>query len=99
MTRMSERAIRMGLLWLSVAGASLLPGRGRAQEPKPPTATAAPPNMLVILVDDLGYGDLGCYGATDLVTPHVDALFAAGLTMTNFLRQLPGLFADPSVAC
>ncbi|MDH3323365.1 MAG: arylsulfatase, partial [Flavobacteriaceae bacterium] len=30
------------------------------------------PNIVVIYVDDLGYGDLSCYGATEVATPHVD---------------------------
>lgn len=39
----------------------------------------ARPNVLVIMVDDLGYGDLSCYGATDLKTPHLDRLMSEGL--------------------
>ena len=42
------------------------------------------PNLLVILVDDLGYGDLSAWGAADVRTPHVDALAAAGLRMDAF---------------
>ena len=34
------------------------------------------PNFVVILTDDQAYGDLGCMGATDLETPHLDALAA-----------------------
>ncbi len=37
------------------------------------------PNVIVIMADDLGYGDLGCYGATDLKSPNIDALVAAGM--------------------
>ncbi|MEL7267858.1 MAG: sulfatase-like hydrolase/transferase, partial [Planctomycetota bacterium] len=39
--------------------------------------------MLFILADDLGYGDVGCYGAPDVRTPHLDALAAQGLQMTQ----------------
>ncbi len=39
----------------------------------------APPNIVVIVADDLGYGDLGCYGATRLKTPQVDRLAAGGV--------------------
>lgn len=42
------------------------------------------PNILCILVDDLGYGDLSCQGATDLRTPHIDKLAADGMRMTQF---------------
>jgi arylsulfatase len=41
--------------------------------------TAAPPNILFILADDLGYGDLGCYGQRHIPTPHIDKLAAGGL--------------------
>jgi arylsulfatase A-like enzyme len=41
-------------------------------------------NILVILADDLGYGDLSCYGAKDLQTPNIDNLVAAGVRFENF---------------
>lgn len=42
------------------------------------------PNILFILADDLGYGDLGCYGQTKIATPNIDRLAAAGLRFTDF---------------
>lgn len=45
-------------------------------------ADAARPNVVVILADDLGYGDLGCYGGK-IPTPHVDRLAAAGMRFTD----------------
>ena len=42
------------------------------------------PNVVFILADDLGYGDLGCYGQKYITTPHLDALAAKGLRFTNF---------------
>lgn len=42
------------------------------------------PNILCILVDDLGFGDLSRQGATDLKTPNIDRLSEEGLTFTNF---------------
>ena len=41
------------------------------------------PNVIIIYVDDLGYGDLGCYGATKLQTPNLDKLAAQGIRFTN----------------
>ena len=43
-----------------------------------------PPNIVVILADDLGYGDIGCYGSPRIRTPHLDALAAGGLRFTDF---------------
>src|SRR5512146_308105 len=42
------------------------------------------PNVIVILADDLGYGDLGCYGNTYNSTPHLDALARGGVRFTDF---------------
>lgn len=47
------------------------------------------PNVLVILVDDLGYGDLSSYGAPDLETPRIDALIESGLKFTNAYANCP----------
>jgi arylsulfatase A len=44
---------------------------------------AEKPNIIVIMADDLGYGDLGCYGATQLQTPNIDKLAAEGMRFTS----------------
>lgn len=54
-----------------------------------PVAADDRPNLLVILADDLGYGDLACQGADDMRTPHLDGLFAEGMTFTNFYANCP----------
>ena len=41
------------------------------------------PNIVIILADDLGYGDLTCYGGTHVDTPHIDGLAQSGLRFTN----------------
>jgi arylsulfatase A-like enzyme len=51
--------------------------------------TAQKPNILMILVDDLGYGDLSSYGATDMKTPHIDSLAASGMRFDNFYANCP----------
>jgi len=47
------------------------------------------PNILIILVDDLGYGDLSSYGATDLKSPHIDRLIASGMRFDHFYANCP----------
>ena len=47
------------------------------------------PNFIILLADDLGCHDLGCLGATDLKTPHIDALAASGARFTNWYAQAP----------
>ncbi len=44
---------------------------------------AGPPNIVWIMADDLGYGDLGCYGQDRIQTPHIDRLAAEGLRFTQ----------------
>ena len=47
-------------------------------------ADAPRPNIVLIFADDLGYADLGCYGAKDIATPHLDRLAAEGSRLTSF---------------
>ena len=47
------------------------------------------PNVVVIVTDDQGTGDAGCYGATDLQTPAMDALAAEGVKFTQFYAAAP----------
>jgi len=51
--------------------------------PKPATAPKGAPNILVMLVDDLGFSDLGCFGS-EIETPNIDALAQEGIRYTNF---------------
>ena len=50
---------------------------------------ASKPNILLILSDDMGYGDLGCYGSTQIETPAIDALARGGVRMTQAYVTAP----------
>ena len=43
------------------------------------------PNIIVVFIDDMGYGDLGCYGATGYTTPNLDKMASQGVRFTNFV--------------
>jgi len=47
------------------------------------------PNIVFLLADDLGYGDLGCYGAKDIRTPRIDRLAREGVRFTRFYANGP----------
>src|SRR5512136_1922792 len=66
-----------GLAAVTLAERAGLRGRAEAQEP------AGKPNILFILADDLGYGDLGCYGQKQIQTPSIDKLAADGIRFTQ----------------
>ncbi len=53
------------------------------------TAAEPPPNVILINCDDLGYGDLACYGATDIRTPHLDRMAREGTRFTDFSVTSP----------
>ena len=65
------------LACLAGPGTSTLAG-----EPTP--AVANKPNIIFILADDLGYGDIGCYGQKQIQTPNLDKLAAEGMRFTSF---------------
>src|SRR5438067_2547081 len=56
-----------------------------------PASAAAPPppNVVIVYADDLGYGDLGCYGNATIKTPHLDRMAAEGMRFTSFYVAQP----------
>src|SRR5881296_2563436 len=67
----------------SLAGVCRSPAAGRPANPFEPREKLKP-NIIFILADDLGYGDLGCYGQTRIKTPNIDRLAAEGIRFTDF---------------
>lgn len=59
------------LLWMAAGGRIELHAAGK-------------PNIIIILADDMGYGDLGCYGHPSIRTPNLDRMAAEGLRFTDF---------------
>lgn len=66
-------------LFLVVSWLELSAPRASAFDAVPP----AKPNIVLIYIDDLGYGDVGCYGATAVATPNVDRIAREGLRFTD----------------
>jgi arylsulfatase A len=71
-------------LWLLSAGATLWAENVSAHETQPKR-----PNVVLIFADDLGYGDVGVYGAERLRTPNIDRLAAEGIKFTDFYVNCP----------
>ncbi len=84
---------------MQVLGLLLLMGTVLFVHPHSACAAGAPdamPNLLIILADDMGYGDLSCYGSKQLETPNIDALAADGVRCTN--GYVSGTVCSPSRA-
>jgi len=83
MTQTSPRPIARSFLFLSLS-VLVFVGRGHgAPEESPSAASGARPNIVFILSDDLGYGDLSCYGQKNFQTPNIDRLAATGTRFTQ----------------
>jgi arylsulfatase A-like enzyme len=54
-----------------------------------PKAAAERPNIILIMADDLGYGDIGCYGSKKIKTPNIDALAKGGMKFTDYHSNCP----------
>ena len=68
---MSNRIFLTGLFWLAVYCGVI-------------SADDTPPNFVVILCDNLGYGDIGCFGSSLHRTPHIDRMANEGMRLTSF---------------
>src|SRR4030042_6026772 len=78
---------RRGFLKTMGAGAAVLASAGSLMGAE--RKAVGRPNILMILVDDLGYGDLSSYGAKDLKTPYIDRVISSGMRFDNFYANCP----------
>jgi arylsulfatase A len=67
--------------WFAAAAALAMSSTGHAAAPSAPAP--ARPNIIFILADDYGQGEVGCYGADNYQTPQIDALAASGIRFTH----------------
>ena len=81
MSRIHDRRFTLLGMWALLIFACMTTRRGVAEE--------RPPNILFILVDDQGYYDLGCYGATEVETPRIDRMAAEGVRFTDYYAASP----------
>jgi arylsulfatase A-like enzyme len=77
-----RRRWALGVLLAGLAGCA-------APVPAPAGRADRRPNLVFVLVDDLGYGDLGCYGGRDIPTPQIDRLASEGIRFTDFYANAP----------
>lgn len=77
---------RWRFLWVFpfVVAALLADRQASARAEMPPSLDADKPNIILISMDDMGYGDLGCFGATKQKTPVIDQLAQEGMRFTHF---------------
>ena len=61
-----------------------MPGCSNASQRAAGAGRNRPPNFIIIFCDDLGYGDLGCFGSTKHRTPNIDKMAAEGMRFTSF---------------
>ena len=64
--------------------AALASAQRRFDDPAVRAEASRPPNVVVVLIDDLGYGDIGPFGATKQKTPHLDRMAREGMKLTSF---------------
>ena len=76
------KCIASGAFAAANGGCSMADDGGRSKSPDRP-------NIILIMADDLGYGDISCYGSTKINTPNIDALARGGMKFTDYHSNCP----------
>src|SRR6185436_12794308 len=77
---LGSNALPIALIWVVTCGF------GASATAASPTSK---PNVIFILADDLGYGDVGCYGQKRIKTPNIDRMAAEGMRFTDAYAGAP----------
>lgn len=87
----AKRSLRVSDFWKALKLGLALYAAGLIWIGVPMSSAAADsrPNIILIFVDDQGYYDLSCYGATEVSTPRIDAMAAAGTRFTDYYAAAP----------
>lgn len=83
------------LLSVLVSCLTLMTAPSRAADA---ASNAEPPNVVVIFIDDMGYADIGPFGAKDYPTPNLDRMAAEGMRFTDFVVSTGGLLGLAGIA-
>jgi len=81
-TESRREFLRSAGIAAAAVASGLLPGCASAE--RRAKAATRRPNIIFILADDLGYGDLGCFGQKTIQTPNIDKLAAEGMKLTDY---------------
>jgi arylsulfatase A-like enzyme len=93
MNKILSGTFRPGLIWTVLASLAYTSAQAQTNTNylsvtnRPPAPRR--PNILLILADNIGYGDLGCYGQTKIKTPHLDQLASEGIRFTSYYTGSP----------
>jgi arylsulfatase A-like enzyme len=88
-----RRTIRSGSIWAVLAFLAFASAQAQTNTSHLSVTNRPPaprrPNVILILADNIGYGDLGCYGQTKIKTPHLDKLASEGIRFTSYYAGSP----------
>lgn len=80
-----ESCPRIGRAWLALVLLAFLPASSLHAEKK----ASSPPNVIFLLVDDMGWADVGAMGSKDIRTPHIDRIAREGVRLTDCYASAP----------